>query len=41
MIDQLVADRLIDGLVYGGVFCFMGFGCGLAIELIKMYGGIR
>lgn len=40
-VSQLVADRFVDGLVWAGVSTFLGFGCGLAINLFKSFGGIR
>ena len=41
MIEQFVVDRLLDGVLYGGATCLMGFGCAVAIDLLKLFGGIR
>lgn len=41
MIEDFILDRLFDGVLYGGVATLMGLGCAVAIDLIKMFGGIR
>lgn len=41
MNPELFVSTFLSGVIFAGIASLFGFGVGLAIDLFKLYGGVR